>query len=551
MALLSSLKAERSSWIAHWQDINQVLAPRTGRFLVTDTNRGDRRHNDIIDNCGTMAAGILSAGMMAGMSSPARPWFRNKMADPELNEYKPVKAWLQEVTRRQQTIFSRSNTYRALHSLYDELGLYGTEAGFLLPDFDTIIHNYPMTVGEYCIAADYRGDVNTLVREFQMTVSQVIKQFGLSACSQTVKSLASQPGGSNKWVPILHVVQPRGEYDDSKPGSKNMAFESCYYETGGDTDKELRESGFKKFPALVPRWIVNSNNVYGDSPGMVALGDVRSLQQEQLRKAQGIDYQTNPPLQAPTALKNAEVNRLPGGLTYSDAVNDRAGVRSLFETQLDLQYLTMDIQDVRSRINKAFYADLFLMLANDQRSGTTATEIAERHEEKLLMLGPVLERLQNEMLAPLVERTFDYLVEGGLLPEPPEELQGQAMEIEFVSVLAQAQRAIGVASMDRMIVTATGMAQAKPDVLDKIDFDQSIDIYSDMLGVDPNMIVSDEKVAQIRQSRAQAMQQQAAAAQAAEAAKSAKTLSETDTQGQNALTDIMQGLQGYGGTPSL
>jgi hypothetical protein len=184
---------------------------------------------------------------------------------------------------------------------------------------------------------------------------------------------------------------------------------------------------------------------------MEALGDVKQLQHEQLRKAQGIDYQTNPPIQVPTRTRAQAHARLPGGVMFVDAAGAQGGVRSAFEIQLNLQHLLADIQDVRERIRGAFYADLFLMLANDQRSGITATEVAERHEEKLLMLGPVLERLHNELLSPMIDMTFDYASDAGILPEPPEELQGQELNIEFISTLAQAQRMVSAQGMDRLL----------------------------------------------------------------------------------------------------
>ena len=264
-----------------------------------------------------------------------------------------------------------------------------------------------------------------------------------------------------------------------------------------------------------------------------------------MRKAEAIDYKTKPPVQVPVAYKNGGLDLLPGGVSFVDAASPQGGVRTAFEVNLELNYLLEDIQDVRGRINSAFYADLFLMLANDTRSGITATEVAERHEEKLLMLGPVLERLHNELLSPMIDITFNKLVRSGALPPPPPELQGDNLNVEFVSTLAQAQRAVAVGNMDRFVNTIGAVAQVKPEVLDKLDADQYADALADALGIDPSLVVADEKVAIIRQQRAQA---QAAAQQQEQApvmAQTAKTLADTDTQGQNALTDLMANLQGY------
>lgn len=538
------LENERTSWMAHWKEISDQLLPRSGRFFVEDRNRGDRRHNAIYDNTGTRALRVLAAGMMAGMTSPARPWFRLTTADPELDESAAVKTWLADVTRLMQMVFAKSNTYRALHSCYEELGAFGTASSLVLPDFDAVIHHHPLTAGEFALAADHRGKVNVLYRKFQMTVAQMVSEFGLEACSGTVRNLYEH-NGLEQWITVLQAIEPRADRDAGKRDARNMPWRSVYFEFGQTEDKFLRESGFREFPALCPRWLTSGGDIYGSSPGMEALGDIKQLQHEQLRKAQGIDYQTKPPLQVPTAMKNRDVDTLPGGISFVDAASPSGGIRSAFEVNLNLNHLLADIQDVRGRINSAFYADLFLMLANGTNPNMTATEVAERHEEKLLMLGPVLERLHNEILDPLIEMTFTRMVEAGIVPPPPEELQGMDLNVEFVSMLAQAQRAIATNSVDRFVGNLGAVAQLKPDVLDKLDADRWADAYADMLGIDPELIVPGEQVAVIRQQRAQAQQAAQQAAMANSAADTAQKLGSIDTGQQNALTDVTQAFSGY------
>lgn len=537
------LKAERASWWAHWQEITTYLLPRNGRYFRQDRDKGWRRHNNIYDNTGTRALRTLGAGMMAGATSPARPWFRLGTGDPELNAYPPVKMWLDDVTRRMQIVFQRSNTYRALHGMYEELGAFGTAASIILPDRDTVIHHYPVTTGEYCIATDYQGRVCTLYREFEKTVGEIVKEFGYKNCSNTIKSMYDN-GNLDKWIPLIHAIEPRADRDPRKSDSLNMPFASFYFEVGGDPNKFLREGGFRTFPAVVPRWATAGGDIYGNSPGMEALGDIKQLQHEQLRKAQAIDFQTKPPLQAPTTMKNRDVEMLPGGITFVDGQGQ--GIKTAFDVNLNLNYLLADIQDVRERVRGSFYADLFLMLANATDTRMTATEVAERHEEKLLMLGPVLERLHNELLDPLIEITFDRMVEGGIVPPAPEELQGMELNVEFVSMLAQAQRAIGTNSVDRFVGNLGAVAQFKPEVLDKFDADQWADSYSEMLGVDPKMIIAGDQVAVIREARAKAQQAQAQVDAMHTTSETARNLGAADTGGgSNALMDVMNQFSGY------
>ena len=538
------LKTERSSWFSHWNEISTRLMPRAGRFFVQDRNKGNKRHNQIYDSSATQALSILAAGMMSGMTSPARPWFRLTTGGDDLDSYQPVKIWLDQVTRLMLKIFQGSNTYRALHSMYEELGGFGTAASIMVPDFRSVIHHHPLTAGEYAITTDWRGDVATLYREFQKTVGQIVKEFGYKACSPTVQNLYDR-GNLEAWVTIIHAIEPRADRDPSKNDPQNMAWKSVYFEIGGNQQHCLRESGFKRFPALVPCWVVRGGDIYGESPAMTALGDINQLQHQQLRKAQGIDYKTRPPLQAPTSMKNRDVEMLPGGITYVDSANPHGGIRSAFEVNIDLQHLLGDIRDVRERIRSCFFADLFMMLANQTDARMTATEVAERHEEKLLMLGPVLERLQNELLDPLIENTFDAIMEAGIAPPAPDELQGRPLNVDLIGMLAQAQRAVGTNSIDRFVGNLGAVAQFKPEVLDRFDSDRWAEVYSDSLSLDPQIIVPRDQAQAIREQRAQAQAQAQQAALAEQQASTAQKLASAKTDQPNALTDATRAFQGY------
>lgn len=534
----AQLKSERASWFAHYREITTYFLPRNGRYFTSDRDKGYRRHNSIYDNTGTKALRILAAGLMSGLTSPARPWFRLGAHDPELNKSANVRMWLDDVTKVMLSIFQKSNTYRALHSGYEELAGFGTTAIIVVEDFDDVIRLFPLTTGEYCIATDMRGEVCTLYREFDKTVAEIVKEYGIDNCSNQVQSMY-RANNLDAWITLINAIEPRADRDPTKADAKNMAWSSITFEVGRNDNKVLRESGYKTFQALCPRWQVSGGDIYGNSPAMEALGDVKQLQHEQLRKGQVIDYQTKPPLQVPTSLKNMDVETLPGGISFVDSATPGGGIRTAFDVNLRLDYLLADMQDVRGRINGAFYADIFTMMSNQVDSRMTATEVAERHEEKMILLGPVLERLQNELLDPLIEITFERMMAAGLVPPPPEELQGQELSVELVSMLAQAQRAITTNGTDRFVGNLGAVAQYKPEVLDKFDADAWADDYSDKLGVDPSLIVPADKVAAIRAARAKAQQAAAQQQQANIASQTAKNLGQTPTTGGNAASDVM------------
>lgn len=541
----NDMDTEFSSWMGQGMEISRYLLPRSGRFFTSDRNVGTRRYNNILDNTATRALRILGAGLMGGATSPARPWFRLATPDEELNDSTPVKLWLAQSTRIMLDVFQRSNTYRALHNIYEELGAFGTAACLLLQDFEDVIRLYPMTYGEYRFAQSKRKEINTMARRYDMTVANLVEEFGYDNCSTAVQAMFNN-GNLDAWVTIIHMIEPRTDRDPMKKDAANMPWKSVYMEEGANENNFLRISGFKKFRVLAPRWMVSGGDIYGTGPGAESLGDNKQLQHEQLRKAEAIDYKTKPPTQSPASMKNREIDRLPGGNTYLDMSGPTGGIKTLFEVNLDLRDLLMDIQDVRQRINAAFYTDLFLMLAQENRSGITATEVAELHEEKLLMLGPVLERLHNELLNPLVTLTFEECLEAGILPQPPEELQGIKLNIVYISMLAQAQRAISTNATDRFVMGLLTVAKGKPSVLDKFDEDEWADDYADSLGINPKLIKDSQAVAGVREARAQAQAQAAQQAQMAQAADTAKTLGTTPTGGDpNALTDITRGFQGY------
>ena len=289
------LKSERSSWMAHYKEISDYLLPRSGRFFIQDRNKGERRHNNIYDSTGTRALRVLGAGLMGGATSPARPWFRLAVQDESVMQSAAVKLWLSQVTTMMFNVFQRSNTYRALHSMYEEMGAFGTTASLVTDDFQDVIRHYPLTTGEFCIAQNYRGEVCTLYREYQKTVGELVGEFGRDKCSLTVQNLYDR-GALDSWVTVIHAIEPRSDRDPRKVDALNMAWSSKQFEIGATEGQYLRESGFKTFPALTPRWATSGGDIYGNSPGMEALGDIKQLQHEQLRKAQGIDYMTKPPL---------------------------------------------------------------------------------------------------------------------------------------------------------------------------------------------------------------------------------------------------------------
>jgi hypothetical protein len=546
----NALKNERSSWIEHWRELCDYIQPRRSRFLSTDTqSAGQKRNQHIINGVATWAARTLASGMMAGITSPARPWFRLTTPDPDLAEYGAVKEWLFVCEERLRLAFQRSNIYNALHQVYADLGTPGTAVLHIEEDSEDLIRGYVFPVGSYSLANSSRMRVDTIYRELSLSAAQLVEQFTLERCSDKVRR-AYEGGMLDQRFDVLHIIEPNRDVKPGRAGPEGMPVRSCWVERGASEDTPpLREGGFEEFPAMCPRWTVTGEDVYGSSPAMEALGDIRALQVLERKKGQMVAKIVEPPMRAPTALRGQTASLLPGDTTFVDAISPAQMFAPAMEIPpMAVQVVGAEIREHEARIRTAFFADLWLSLTQGDSGQMTAREVVERHEEKMLQLGPVMERLQDELLDPMIDRVFGILLRHGDVPPPPQEMQGQEVRVEYLSILAQAQKLVGTSAVERLASFVGNLAAVRPDVLDKVNFDELVDQYSGMLGVPPQVVRTDEEVAQTRQAKAQAAQAQMQQQQATTAVQGAKVLSETDTGGDNALTRMLSNLGGTAGT---
>ena len=403
------------------------------------------------------------------------------------------------------------------------------------------------------LANSARLQVDTCIREYSMTVRQLVQQFGLENVSDRVKT-AHQAGHLDQWVEVVHEVCPNEDADPSRLASRFKSIRSCYYEKASNEDKYLSEAGFDEFPILAPRWDVTGEDVYGNSPGKMALGDVKQLQLEEKRKAEAIDKHVRPPMVGPSSLKTARASILAGDITYVDVNQGQQGFTPAYQVKPEIGPLMQDIAGIEQRISRYFFEDLFLMLTNDSRSTPpTAEEIRARAQEKMLMLGPVLERVNQELLDPIIDRTFAIMLRqseaewaaggSGLIPPPPDELRtGIPLNIEYTSIMAQAQKLIGTTNVERFASFVGNLAAVKPEALDRLSADEAIDTYADMTGVPPKILVPIDEANKMRQVRAQKQQAMEQAQAMMTGAQGAELLSKADMSGDNALNRLLAGV---------
>lgn len=538
---LGAHERERSSFLPHWDEIAQNLFPRGARFLPSARNRGEKVNQKILRNIAGLALRTGSAGMMGGLTSPSRPWFRLTLSDMDLAAFRSVKRWLHLVQTRISEVFARSNFYNVLPTIYRGELAFGQGPIAILEDQEDVIRCFTFPVGTYCLAQSPRLSIDSLYRVQSYTVRQLVMEFGYNACTRAVKNQWDR-SNYEEWIEVVHVMEPNFDRVPGLLTSANKPYRSVYFEKSNSEELLLRESGFDEQPFMAPRWEVTGEDIYGWSPGMDALADIKELQLKQRRKAQAIDILVKPPMVGPTTLKTQRSSILPGDVTYVDTFNGAQGFKPAYEINPRIDHLIQDMNATEEIIRRCFYEDLFLMIASMDAKDVTAEAVAKKYEEKMVMLGPVVERNGDELLDPAIDRTYAIMLRRGMIPPPPPEIEGMNFEVAYISVLAQAQRMVGTTATERLFGFVGNLAGVEPTVKDNLNFDDGVQDYADMLGTNPRAVRDPAEVAKIREARAQQeqMAQMAAMAKpAADVAAGAKLLSETDVNRSSVLSNLL------------
>lgn len=548
----AALVNERNkSWLPVYKDLRAYISPYSAQFEGDITNSGERRDQKINNPKPIRSSERLSAGMSSGMSSKSRPWFE-VVRPKDAKDTMPVRRWLYAVQSALRVTLSKTNLYESLEQVYNSQGIYGTAAMSCVPHKDEVIRFTHYPCGTYCLDTNDQGDVDTFYRVEEMTPRQIVQKFGVDNVSAQTK-LAAERGDMTR-VKVHHIIEPNPDADMRYVDNLSMNYKSTYWESnsGGDNCGILRRSGFKQFPIAAPRWLVTGNNVYGTGPGYIALPKSRELQKLESDKMRLIAHLANPNRTAPVSLKGLGGGSIvPGGINWvPDNLIGVAMQPTYVPDPNAIGNLRLEINECETDIGEAFSEDLFLLITN--RDATmTAYEVAQLQEEKIALLGPVIERNEKELLDRVVTLTFDAMVEQSmpywmglvegepLLPIPPEELQDMKLDIGYISVLAQAQKSVATASIQRAAeFTGMLMGAGFQDAGDKFNPDAAQDEFYDAIGAPPTILRGDDEVAALRQNRAQQQQQMMAMEQGKALAEGAKTLSQTPIGGDTALSAI-------------
>ena len=496
---LSRLQTKRQNWESHWQEVADYMLPRKSD-INKERSKGDKRNVQIFDATAVHSLELLASSLHGMLTSTATRWFQLRYKEALLNDSDEAKEWLEDAMDKMYVAFARSNFQQEIFENYHDLIAFGTSCLFIEEDQDDIVRFSARHIKEIYITEDQRGFVDTIYRKFKMTAKAAFDRFGKEQLSRDLLVKFQKTPFDD--VEMVHVVRRRNVFDPKKLDKQNMPFQSVYmeYETG----HIISIGGFREFPYVVPRYLKASNEIYGRSPGMNSLPDVKVLNKMVEVSMKAAQKQVDPPLLVPDDAMMLPIRTAPGSLNYY-----RSGSRDRIEP-LNIganNPLGLNMEDQRRRaISRTFHVDQLLIQENRTM---TATEVMQRNQEKMRILGPVIGRLQQELLQPLIIRVFNIMLRNKEFLPAPEVLANQQIEIEYVSPVALAQKGTQLEGIMRGLEIFGSISQISP-VTDYIDENGLVKQIINILGLPAKMIKSDKEVEQLRAVR---QEQQAAQAQ--------------------------------------
>ena len=517
-ALYQEVVSERSEFEAEWRSISDYLLPGRGIYQQYSKPRKRKLTSPrVINTVAEDALYVLTSGMHGALTSPSRMWFKNEWADDNINEHEPLKAWIQDCTKREHAGFHASNFYSVMNSFYIELVGFGTACLYMGEDSDTVQAPFRfelLTAGEYAFSTGSDGLLATFFRTIFMTPRQLVQRFPKTA-SKEAKNLVkkNEPGADTSYITVIEYVT-REPYED-KPITR------IFYETtsGGargnfgylpSGPEPLEESGFYEFPYLVARWNTIGSDIYGIGPGSRSLPDIKRLQEMEKAFLMATHKSINPPLNAPARMRG-KLNTLPGGYNYY--ANPQETVNEIYQVRFDYSGVGNAVERVEQRIQRNFFNDIFLTASRDPNSSPLkATQVNVQEQEKMLRLGPVIERLQHEFLQPLIQRGFNIMLRKELFQLLSPELADLVGDFvtRLISPLATAQRAVALQGIQSFMGFIGQAAQFDQNILDNIDADEAAREFADITGIELGVLRPREEVQALREQKAKAMAQQKA-----------------------------------------
>lgn len=488
------LKGLRGTWETHWRSIAVYFLPLR-REINEEPAKGNKRNLQLLDNTGIQALELLSAGLQSMLTNPNLMWFDLTTGDEKLDDQDGIRQWLQAETLNVHNVLNNSNFNTEVHQMYMDLGAFGTAAMLIEEDDESVIRFSTKHIKDIYVEENNLGYIDRVYREFKWTAQNLVAEFGEEVMPRSVMECYKK--NDTKEFYVVHGVYPKDSSDG--PSDEFLPFISQYVLK--EEKVVLREGGFREFPYVIPRWTKASNEVYGRSPAMNALPDMKTLNKMTETMMIAAQKVADPPLQVPDDGVVHPVITRPGGLTHVRPGSEP--IRPLFN-QIPVDFGFQAIEDRRQRVRQSFFVD---QLQLQQGPQMTATEVLQRTEEKNRLLGPVLGRMQSEFLRPLIDRVFSIMLKQGMISDPPGELEGRDLDVKYSSMIARAQRVSESQNILRTFEASAPFIELDPDVRDMFNGDEIVRVLARSLNFPQRGLRNDEEIAEIRGARAEAQQQ--------------------------------------------
>lgn len=526
---LGKLKQIRSPWENTWQDCTDFVNPRRGDFNA-QRSQGDRtRFDKVYDSTAPLANEQLAAGLHGYLTAPSETWFTLVLEKMREEEDEQTQMWLQGVVDmmfREVFHSPNSNFGSMIHELYLDLGSYGTGVLYVEDKPGRPINFRTYHLAECYIAENAEGAVDTLYRQYKHSGRQLVQMYKDKLPEKFVENVYKDP---HKEYTCIHAVEPRDSFNPDSKLAKNMPWMSAYILE--EEKLVLNVGGFNEFPYMVPRWTKTAGEVYGRSPAMTAMPDIKMINEMSKTVIKAAQKATDPPLLVPDDGFMLPLRTIPGGLNYyRSGTQDKVmplieGVRP----DIGLEF----IDSRRTHVLKTFHVDWMQMR---EGPSMTATEVLQRQEERMRLMGPMVGRLQFELLGPMIDRVFNIMVRRKMLPPPPPAIEGRNMRIDYVSPVARAQKTQQLFSFTRLLESLVPLGNIKPEVFDNIDADGTVRWAAKLLDAPLETLLPLDKLQAMRQQRAQQQEEMAEVARGREMAATAKDAA-------NAAATMPQGLE--------
>ena len=476
----------QTNWDSHFQDIARFIHPGRANFNVR-RQPGEKRNTQLYDDIGVFANSLLASALHGMLTNPATKWF-SLQADEQARPYFEL---IENVLYK---ALAASNYSEAMNEMYLDLGAFGTAGMFVDYDFaDDNLVFMARPLSEIYVAESNRGTIDTVSREFTFTAQQAYQEWGEALHAEIRKCLSD--GKHDREFTFVHLVCPN--LDKGRP------FKSVYIDK---QHKEIvEEGGYNEFPYMVPRWAKRTGERYGAGPGLNALTSMKMLNEMCKTTIRSAQKEVDPSVWLPNDGYIRDYQSGPGRVNYYDAT----GGRSFRDYVGSLKGngnigLGLEMEDRRREaVMRHFYVDQFNL---PERADMTATEVMQRTQEKLRLMGPMLGRVQAELLNPLIKRCIGLLMRAGRIPRPPEE--AGEFEIRIESQVARAQRAEEATSVLAAIGDLAPLLQAQPEALGIFKIEETARGVAELRGDPSKWVASEEEFAAIMEQAAQARQQQ-------------------------------------------